>query len=115
MGQLQVLEFPFVCPAGFLLGTEKDENKPPGLSSSANSLLGDSMREKSNPEPTLPGCDPAACSFPSGHHALSSTYHHSNSHGLTGGQACPGTDLKKPGLLKDRLLPKAGFVFIEFM
>lgn len=46
MGQLQVLEFPFLCPAGFLLGTEKEIDKPPGLNSSANSHLGESMREK---------------------------------------------------------------------
>lgn len=46
MGQLQVLEFPLVCPAGFLLGTEKEENKPPGLNSSASSHLGESKREK---------------------------------------------------------------------
>lgn len=46
MGQLQVLEFPFVCPAGFLLGAEKEENKLPGWSSSARSCLGGGMREK---------------------------------------------------------------------
>lgn len=45
MGQLQVLEFPFVCSAGFLLCTEKEENKPPELSRSANSHLRKSMRE----------------------------------------------------------------------
>lgn len=46
MGQSQVLEFPFVCLAGFLLGTEKKENKPPGLSSSASSYLSERVREK---------------------------------------------------------------------
>lgn len=44
--QLQVLEFPFVYPAGFLLGTEKEENKQPGLSSSASSHLGESLGAK---------------------------------------------------------------------
>lgn len=44
--QLHVLEFSFVYPAGFLLGIEKEENKHPGLSSSASSHLGEILRAK---------------------------------------------------------------------
>lgn len=46
MGWWQALGFPFVRPGGYLLGSEKEENKPPGSSSSASARLGDSTREK---------------------------------------------------------------------
>lgn len=97
MGQLQVLEFPFVCPAGFLLGAGKEGNKPPGLSSSAGSYLGECMREKLTHNSPCPGCGPTAHSFPSGHHPLSSTHQCSTLMGYLGVQLAQGLIQKSQG------------------
>lgn len=106
MGQWQVLGFPFVCPAGFLLGAEKEDTKPPGWSSSACSCLGESTREKLTQ--SLPALDAIQQPTPFPQDTILCSHNCSHSHGLSGVPALPRGWFEK-ARIKGQVITKSCF------